>query len=425
MRKLSKFLTTFVLLTLLLTACGGEETSTSIPSTEVPPITAEVTSTEAVTETPAGTDMTTTPAVPVTGENNPSRVSNLLDFTVSDQNGDQIGDVEDLVLDLDNVNIAYVVLGTGGFLDLGDKEILIPWTQLQMPATGTDENALVFTGDTASLSNFPDVDLTSALPGTGQPSNDWDTDIRNFWENGAMPGAAVTDTPSANTPAVEATASPEMLATPTTEASVESSTAVPGQGANGFMKLQGVMLASDVIGAKVAVSPQGEGNGQGNGSGQSAATATPSGSELATATPGDSTLATNTPSVEATATTTTGTGNSGSNGSDLNNMEATVSDVIVDPSTGEIQYLVISGSFTEGERWIPVPIGFLQWDPATESFVIKISGNALQNAPAFQADQFPDTSTSGWDTEFNDFWQNQGPGTDSGGVVASTATPKP
>src|SRR5215208_3392244 len=118
MRKLSIFLSTFVLLALLLTACGGEETSTSVPSTDVPPITAEVTSTEAVMETPAGTDTTTTPGVPVTGANNTSRVTNLLDFTVWNQNGDQVGDVEDLVLDLDNVNISYAVVGTGGFMDL-------------------------------------------------------------------------------------------------------------------------------------------------------------------------------------------------------------------------------------------------------------------------------------------------------------------
>ncbi len=67
MRKFSIFLSTFVLLALLLTACGGEATNTSIPSTNVPPITAEVTSTSegtTATETLGTGDLTTTPGVP-------------------------------------------------------------------------------------------------------------------------------------------------------------------------------------------------------------------------------------------------------------------------------------------------------------------------------------------------------------------------
>ena len=422
MRKQSIFLSIFILLALLLTACGGEETSTTVPSTNVPPITAEVTSTESVTETPAGTDVTTTPAVPVTGENNPSRASNLMDFTVADQTGQQIGDVQDLVLDLDNVNVAYVVVATG------DKEIPIPRDQLQMPGTG--DNALVFTGDAASLSNFPDVDLNTALPETGQPAADWDADIRSFWESGgAVTGTAVAETPSDTTPTVEATleatAMPEASATATTTTGT-GGTAGQGQGASHFDKLQGVVLASDVIGATVMISPQG--NGQGNSQGQGAATATPgttgSGTE-ATATPGGAELATaiTGPSAEATATTTTG--NSGTNGSALT--EATVSDLILDPASGDLQFLVISGSFSEGERWIPVPIGFLRWDVTNQAFVLMISGNALENAPSFTEDQFPDTSSSGWDTEFNDFWQNQGTGSGAGigTVTAATATPTP
>ena len=71
MRRVSLFLTTLILMAaLLLAACGGEQTSTSVPSTNVPPVTAdatEATEEPSVTETAEGSDMTTTPAVPVTG----------------------------------------------------------------------------------------------------------------------------------------------------------------------------------------------------------------------------------------------------------------------------------------------------------------------------------------------------------------------
>ena len=38
--------------------------------------------------------------------------------------------VEDMVLNLDNTQVAYVVVGTGGFLDLGEREILVHWESL-------------------------------------------------------------------------------------------------------------------------------------------------------------------------------------------------------------------------------------------------------------------------------------------------------
>ena len=56
----------------------------------------------------------------------------------------------------------------------------------------------------------------------------------------------------------------------------------------------------------------------------------------------------------------------------------------------------------------------------------------LQGAPFFEDGQFPDTTTSGWNSEFDTFWQNSGAsggtgtGTGSGsgaGGAQATATP--
>ena len=77
-----------VLVSMLLTACAAEETSTSVPSTDIPPMadepTMEATATE---EVPDGTETVSlieevTPGVPVTGDDNPGRLSNQLDFNV-------------------------------------------------------------------------------------------------------------------------------------------------------------------------------------------------------------------------------------------------------------------------------------------------------------------------------------------------------
>jgi hypothetical protein len=95
--------------------------------------------------------------------------------------------------------------------------------------------------------------------------------------------------------------------------------------------------------------------------------------------------------------------------------------MIVDPYSGEIEYIVINALFDDGERWIPVPLSLLQWDAANEVFVVNLDMAALQNAPFFQEDQFPDTTVDAWNAEFEDFWANPeaGVGTDT------QATPTP
>src|SRR5215212_1806475 len=201
MRKTSILLSMLIVVAMILTACGGEETSTTVPSDNVPPVTAEVTGTSegdlgTATESPTTGDLTGTPGVPVTGDVNPARVSNQLDFTVWNQNGEQIGEVDDMVLDLDNTQVMYVVVGTGGFLDLGERNLLIPWNSLQLQTgtgdtTGGQQNAFILQSDMDVFSNAPDFDLAN-VPQAGQPANDWDTDIRNYWESGATGGTVNT-----------------------------------------------------------------------------------------------------------------------------------------------------------------------------------------------------------------------------------------
>ena len=171
------------------------------------------------------------------------------------------------------------------------------------------------------------------------------------------------------------------------------------------MQMQGVMLATDILGATVTVSPQGTGSGTGSGTGTGSETSTPEAG--ATAAP--------------TSSSDTGTGTDTGDFS-----SGTVEDMILEPQTGDMQYLVVS--FGTEERWFPIPIGFLRWDSTTNGFVLMVNQNALQNAPAFTSDQFPDTSSSGWDQEFSTFWQSNGGtgssgGSGTGGVTVSTATP--
>ena len=368
MRKFNLLLSILMFAALLLAACGAEETQTGVPNTETPPQTEEpmVTETPLATETVLPGDQTATPGIPVTGENDPSRLSNQLNFDVWNQNGEQVGEVNDMILDLDNSRVAYVIVGTGGFLEIGEKDVLVPWNLLEVQVAGSggpagDQNAFVLQMDQELFENAPDIDVNTTLPGRGEPAADWDADIRNYWETGNLPATAAPD--------ATATASPESTAVP-------EATEAPG-----VVDLQGIALASEILGSNVTLSSdQVEGQGQ----------------EQATATAGTADQAT------ATADPTTVTATAGPDVADFNGV---IEDMIVNIDAGDILYVVVNAAFDEGQRWIPMPLRVFQWDAANEMFVINTDSAMIQEAPFFQENSWPDTTIDSWDDEFEAFWQ--------------------
>jgi hypothetical protein len=73
---------------------------------------------------------------------------------VNAQNED-LGKIEDLVLDAGAGRIAYAVLSFGGFLGMGDKFFAIPWNALHF---NLKENRAVLNLDKKQLENAPGFD---------------------------------------------------------------------------------------------------------------------------------------------------------------------------------------------------------------------------------------------------------------------------
>ena len=377
MRKFSLILSMLVLVAVVLTACGGGATSTNVVESP-PPVTVDATDAMSgtATESPTGEGTTAeTPGVPVTGDVNPARLSNQLDFNVWNQNGEKMGEVNDMVVDLNNSTISYVIVGTGGFLEIGEKDVFVPWTSLQLQTgtgdtTGGEQNAFIFQGDQELFNNTPDVDISVTLPERGTPADDWDLDIRNYWESGVLPA---TEAPEATADSsTTATMSPEATATP--EATAMPSVAV----------LQGVILASELLDSDITVAAQADGDVVSEGTGD--ATAMPD--------------VTTTVMPDVTATLDTDQDNTVQE-----NVDAAIDDVIVDVNAGEIRYIVVDASFEDGERWIPVPLSFVQWNADNEAYILNVGPTALRDAPSFQNGQYPDITVDGWDSDFNAYWQ--------------------
>ncbi|MGE3274399.1 MAG: PRC-barrel domain-containing protein [Vicinamibacterales bacterium] len=58
--------------------------------------------------------------------------STLIGDEVVNTQGEKLGKIEDIMLDLERGRVAYAVLSFGGFLGMGDKFFAVPWDQLDV-----------------------------------------------------------------------------------------------------------------------------------------------------------------------------------------------------------------------------------------------------------------------------------------------------
>ena len=65
-----------------------------------------------------------------TGHTSAIRASKVIGTSVYNHAGDEIGKVEDVVLDKQSNNIMFAVVGFGGFLGMNEKFHPLPWSTL-------------------------------------------------------------------------------------------------------------------------------------------------------------------------------------------------------------------------------------------------------------------------------------------------------
>jgi len=69
--------------------------------------------------------------------------------------GDDVGKIKDIMLDVRSGRIAYAVLSSGGFLGIGDKLLAIPWSALTLDA---DRECFLLDMPTERVKNAPGFD---------------------------------------------------------------------------------------------------------------------------------------------------------------------------------------------------------------------------------------------------------------------------
>jgi sporulation protein YlmC with PRC-barrel domain len=74
---------------------------------------------------------------------------------VTNPEGENLGEIKELMIDLDSGRVAYAVLSFGGFLGVGDKYFAVPWEALRLH---TDEHKFYLDVPKERLKNAPGFD---------------------------------------------------------------------------------------------------------------------------------------------------------------------------------------------------------------------------------------------------------------------------
>jgi sporulation protein YlmC with PRC-barrel domain len=81
--------------------------------------------------------------------------STLAGDRVVNTKGEDVGKIDEIMIDVPNGRVAYAVLSFGGFLGLGDKLFAIPWNHL---ALDEDNQVFILNVDRETLKGAPGFD---------------------------------------------------------------------------------------------------------------------------------------------------------------------------------------------------------------------------------------------------------------------------
>ncbi|MEZ4730079.1 MAG: PRC-barrel domain-containing protein [Caldilineaceae bacterium] len=111
-----------------------------------------------------------------------ARASNLIGSSIFNADGENLGDINDMLIDLGNGNVRYVVISIGEFLGLGGELHAIPMNAFTVDTTGAFDDtaaaALILNVDQSVLEQAPTFD-PNAYPET--TDTDWDAEWQQFW----------------------------------------------------------------------------------------------------------------------------------------------------------------------------------------------------------------------------------------------------
>jgi len=122
------------------------------------------------------------------------RGNTFIGANVENTQGQNLGDIKDIVIDRASGRIAYAVVSFGGFLGMGEKLFAVPWGAFSQPKA--DKETFILDVDKERLKNAPGFD-THNWP--QMASREWVTSLYSYYNvppywTASTGGAATTAT---------------------------------------------------------------------------------------------------------------------------------------------------------------------------------------------------------------------------------------
>jgi len=92
------------------------------------------------------------PTRPIWRELRLSEARNVLGMRIKNEQGRDVGEIDNLLIDTPNGRISHVVVAVGGFMGVGEKKVVVPWSDLRIASDGKNS---VATLDQAKLESAP------------------------------------------------------------------------------------------------------------------------------------------------------------------------------------------------------------------------------------------------------------------------------
>jgi len=102
--------------------------------------------------------------------------STFIGADVENPQGQNLGDIKDIVIDRASGRIAYAVVSFGGFLGMGEKLFAVPWGAFAQPRA--DKDKLVLDVDKERLKNAPGFDQNNWPQ---MASREWVTSLYSYY----------------------------------------------------------------------------------------------------------------------------------------------------------------------------------------------------------------------------------------------------
>jgi sporulation protein YlmC with PRC-barrel domain len=101
---------------------------------------------------------------------------------VYNRQGEKLGSIKDLMMDIRSGRVCYAVLSFGGFLSLGEKLFAVPWSALAVDA---ENKRLLLDTNEERLKDAPGFDKDN-WPNMADPF--WEENIQSFYGNDVYMG---------------------------------------------------------------------------------------------------------------------------------------------------------------------------------------------------------------------------------------------